>query len=292
MEQDKILAVMGSPGSGKTTTAVKLAAALAKQKKNVIVVFCDPFTPVVPTLLPPDAVHDISLGELLTAPGLTQANILNACVSVPGQEYISLLGYRDGESLMKFPKITRDKAVELFVSLRYLADYIILDCAAVFEADPASFVGIEIADRVLRLGTANLKGISYYQTHMPMLADSRFDKERQQMAIGCLKVGQDWESVSGQYGGVDYVLPYVAELEQQDNERALFQPLQTQESAPYCVEISRLAGGIFGLQTVPPVKEKGIKRKGAGPTAPPQAAKAGKPKGGLKLPFARNRGEF
>ena len=34
MEQDKILAVMGSPGSGKTTTAVKLAAALAKQKKN------------------------------------------------------------------------------------------------------------------------------------------------------------------------------------------------------------------------------------------------------------------
>ena len=173
MEQDKILAVMGSPGSGKTTTAVKLAAALAKQKKNVIVVFCDPFTPVVPTLLPPDAVHDTSLGELLTVPGLTQADILNACVSVPGQEYISLLGYRGGESLMKYPKITRDKAVELFVSLRYLADYIILDCAAVFEADPASFVGIEIADRVLRLGTANLKGISYYQTHTPMLADSR-----------------------------------------------------------------------------------------------------------------------
>ena len=92
MEQDKILAVMGSPGSGKTTTAVKLAAALAKQKKNVIVVFCDPFTPVVPTLLPTDAVHDTSLGELLTVPGLTQADILNACVSVPGQEYISQIG--------------------------------------------------------------------------------------------------------------------------------------------------------------------------------------------------------
>ena len=42
--------------------------------------------------------------------------------------------------------------MELFVSLRYLADYIILDCAAVFEADPASFVGIEIADRVSTAG--------------------------------------------------------------------------------------------------------------------------------------------
>lgn len=290
---DKILAVMGSPGSGKTTTAVKLAAALARQKKNVIVVFCDPFTPVMPVLLAPDAIHDTSLGELLTAPGLTQANILNACVPVQDSDYISLLGYKSGESLMQYPKITRDKAVELFVSLRYLADYIILDCAAVFEADPASFVGIEIADRVLRLGTANLKGISYFQTHNPMLEDSRFDKGRFQTAIGCLKVGQDWEAVSGQYGGVDHVMPYVAELEQQDNERTLFQPLKAQESFPYNTEIDRLLGNLFGLQTAAAFKGKGVKKgKASTPPAPAQAARPAKAKGGFKLPFAKRRGEF
>lgn len=290
---DNILAVMGSPGSGKTTTAVKLAAALARQKKNVIVVFCDPFTPVMPVLLAPDAIHDTSLGELLTAPGLTQANILNACVPVPDSDYISLLGYKSGESLMQYPKITRDKAVELFVSLRYLADTIILDCAAVFEADPASFVGIEIADRVLRLGMANLKGISYFQTHNPMLEDSRFDKGRFHTAIGCLKVGQDWEAVSGQYGGVDHVLPYVAELEQQDNERALFQPLTTQESFPYNNEIDRLLGNLFGLQTAVAFKGKGVKKgKASTQPAPAQAARPAKAKGGFKLPFAKKRGEF
>lgn len=293
MEQDKILAVMGSPGSGKTTTAVKLAAALAKQKKNVIVVFCDPFTPVMPVMLPPDATHDISLGTLLTAPGLTQTNILNACVPVPNSEYISLLGYRSGESLMQYPKITRDKAVELFVSLRYLADYVILDCAAVFEADPASFVAVETADRVLRLGTANLKGVSYYQTHNPMLADSRFDKERQRAAIGCLKVGQDWEAASGQYGGVDYVLPYTAELEQQDNERTLFQPLVAQESVPYSMEISRIAADTFAVPMPAAAKGKGAKQGKAAPqTAPVQTTKPGKGKNGFKLPFARNKGEF
>lgn len=293
MEQDKVLAVMGSPGSGKTTTAVKLATALAKQKKNVIVVFCDPFTPVLPVLLSPDTIHDTSLGELLTAPGLTQANILNACVPVPDSDYISLLGYKSGESLMQYPKITRDKAVELFVSLRYLADYIILDCAAVFEADPASFVGIETADQVLRLGTANLKGISYYQTHNPMLADSRFDKGRFQNIIGCLKVGQDWEAVSGQYGGVNHVLPYVSELEQQDNERTLFQPLKAQESFPYQEEISRMVDHLFGLQTAAAFKDKSMKKgKASGPSAQMKETKPVKAKGGLKLPFAKKRGEF
>ena len=42
MVQNKIIAVMGSPGSGKTTASIKLAAELAEKKKNVILVFCDP----------------------------------------------------------------------------------------------------------------------------------------------------------------------------------------------------------------------------------------------------------
>ena len=88
MGQEKMLAIMGNSGSGKTTVSIKLACALATKKKNVIVVFCDPFTPVIPALLPPSVIHDISLGALLTEPGLTQTNILNACVPSPSNEYI------------------------------------------------------------------------------------------------------------------------------------------------------------------------------------------------------------
>ena len=167
-EADIPVWVMGSPGSGKTTAALKLALTLSAAKKNVIVVFCDPFTPVIPTVLPADTNHDTSLGSLLTAPALTQAKLLNACVPTEKNEYISFLGYRAGESLMRYPQITRDKAVEFFILLRYLADYVIIDCTSAFEADPASIVAIELADKVLRLGTANLKGVSYYLTHNPM----------------------------------------------------------------------------------------------------------------------------
>lgn len=283
MEQEKMLAVMGSPGSGKTTTAVKLALPLAARKKNVIIVFCDPFVPVIPAILPSTAIHDTSLGKLLTAPSLSQTDILNACIPVEESEYISLLGYRAGESLMNYPKITRDKVVEFFVLLRYLADYIIIDCSAVFEADPASIIAIELADKVLKLGTANLKGLSYYQTHNIMLADSRFRKDTHQIAIGNQKVGQDWEAVSGQYMGVSYVLPYTVELERQDNELALFKPLIEPESSLYTAEIAKILNGIFSVQTA---KVK---------TAPAKAAKTektAKTRPAFKLPFARNKGEF
>ena len=290
MEQKSVLAVMGSPGSGKTTTSIKLALALAVRKKNVILVFCDPFTPVIPAILPVSTPHDTSLGSLLTAPSLTQSHILNACLPVEGSEYVSLLGYRSGESLMNYPKITRDKVIEFFVMLRHLADYIIIDCATVFEADPTSIIAIELADQVLKLGTANLKGISYYQTHNPMMADSRFRKEAHHTVIGNLKVGQDWEAVSGQYGGVDYVLPYLPELEQQENELALFRTLSSQESNVYLSEIDRMTAELFGVQTVRQTAKKG--KQTATSTAPQSAPAPQKAKGGFKLPFARSKGEF
>lgn len=284
MDNDKVLAVMGSPGCGKTTTAVKLSLALSMTKKNVIVVFCDPFTPVIPAVLPADTIHDTSLGSLLTAPSLSQTDILNACVPIESNEYISLLGYQSGESLMNYPKITKDKVVDFFVMLRYLADYIIIDCSSIFEADPTSIIGIEVADKVLKMGSANLKGISYYQTHNPMMADSRFQAQKHQTVIGDLKVGQDWEAVSQQYGGVNYVFPHVVELEQQYNELALFKPLTEKESTPYTAEIEKILGGTFLLSLA-----KSKPQAAQMPTAEKQA----KPKkAGFKLHFVKNKGEF
>ncbi|WP_324824852.1 ParA family protein [Sinanaerobacter sp. ZZT-01] len=283
MEESKVIAVMGSQGSGKTTAALKLALTLSAAKKNVIVVFCDPFTPVIPAVLPAHMTHDTSLGSLLTAPALAQTTILNACVPTEKNDYISLLGYCAGESLMHYPQITREKAVEFFVLLRYLADYIIIDCTSTFEADPASIVAIELADRVLKLGTANLKGVSYYLTHNPMLADSRFRKDTHSTVIGNLKTGQDWEAAAQQLGGADFVLPYAPELEQQFDELALLVPLTQPESAGYTVAIQR----ILGIQPEKP------KAKAAPEAAPvPETSKKAKSKLAFRLPFSKSRGEF
>ena len=180
MVQNKIIAVMGSPGSGKTTASIKLAAELAEKKKNVILVFCDPFTPVIPFVVScPE--EQVSVGTLLTTPSLTQKMILDSCIPIKENGYISLLGYRLGDSLMAYPQITRDRAVDFLVCLRYLADFIIMDCSAVFEADVLSMLAMELSDQIIKIGTSNLRGISYFESRSSLLSDRRFQPEKQRM---------------------------------------------------------------------------------------------------------------
>jgi MinD superfamily P-loop ATPase len=62
-----VLAVWGSPGSGKTTVAVKLAKYLADKKKNVVLVLCDMTAPMLPGICSPSELEcEKSLGSILS----------------------------------------------------------------------------------------------------------------------------------------------------------------------------------------------------------------------------------
>lgn len=63
-----MLAVWGSPGSGKTVTAVKIAKMLSAKKKNVILLLCDMTAPMLPCICSPDELEcERSLGNILAA---------------------------------------------------------------------------------------------------------------------------------------------------------------------------------------------------------------------------------
>lgn len=63
-----ILAVWGSPGCGKTVTAVKIAKNLAAQKKNTVLLLCDMTAPMMPCICPPSELEvDKSLGSIFAA---------------------------------------------------------------------------------------------------------------------------------------------------------------------------------------------------------------------------------
>ena len=87
-KQKQMLAVWGSPGGGKTVTAVKLALELSKRKKNcgAGVYRCDGAT--LPAVVSEKKLPDVSVGELLAAPGMTQEQVLKTCVPCEKNPYI------------------------------------------------------------------------------------------------------------------------------------------------------------------------------------------------------------
>ena len=151
----QILAVWGSPSSGKTVTAVKIARELSLNRKNVAVVFCDGMCPALPTVLKTKKPVEGSIGEVLAAPNVTQELILKNCVCPTKNPYISFLGYKAGENVFTYAEYAKERAVDLLVLLRHIADCVVVDCASSLTDSILSTVALEVADAVLRLGSCD-----------------------------------------------------------------------------------------------------------------------------------------
>ena len=74
----KIIAVWGSPNSGKTTFATKLARAIYDEyQSTVIVVYADMETPTLPVIFPNYKKEDLySVGVPLSKTEITQENVI------------------------------------------------------------------------------------------------------------------------------------------------------------------------------------------------------------------------
>ena len=86
-----VLAIWGSPGSGKTTAAVKLAKYLADKKKNVVLVLCDMTAPILPYICPPsDLECEKSLGSIMSAAHVTETLVKYNMITHKKMSYLVL----------------------------------------------------------------------------------------------------------------------------------------------------------------------------------------------------------
>lgn len=93
----QVLAVWGSPGSGKTTAAVKLAKYLAGKKRNVVLVTCDMTAPMLPCICPPgDLECEHSLGSILAAAQVTESLVRHNLITHKRYDHLTLLGMLRG----------------------------------------------------------------------------------------------------------------------------------------------------------------------------------------------------
>ena len=144
-----VLAVWGSPGSGKTVTAVKLAKALADKKRNVALVLCDMTAPMLPCICPGSELEcERSLGTILAAARIGESLIKHNCVTHKRLGYLTILGMQKGENEYTYPPYTEKQATELLDGLREIVPYVVIDC------------GSYIANDILPTATLNLSATS------------------------------------------------------------------------------------------------------------------------------------
>ncbi|EKQ55156.1 MULTISPECIES: ParA family protein [unclassified Clostridium] len=233
MNNNKIIALWGNPDAGKTTVSIKLAKELSTKKKNVIVVFCDVLSPSIMTILPYAKEENKSLGSILSAPEITQEDILSKCFTLEKNPYISLLGYSQGENIFTYASYSKERAVDFLILLRHLADYVIIDCSSVFAYDTLSAVALEMADNVVRLCSSNLKAISYFASYLPLLAGRRFNVDKHIKVLSKVKEKEPKDQIIEMYRGIKYELPYTEEIENQFLSASLFNHLKDKNSLEY-----------------------------------------------------------
>lgn len=241
----QILAVWGSPSSGKTITSIKIARELSLSSKNVVVVFCDTVCPTLPTVLKTKKPIEGSMGEVLTAPNVTQELILKNSTCPDKNPNISFLGYKAGENVFTYAEYAKERAVDMLVLLRHIADYVVVDCASSLTDSILSTAAIEVADTVLRLGNCDLKGVSYFMSSLPLIADRRFKPEKHIRVLSNVKPGQAAGGYENAYGGVSYRLPHISALEEQFNTFALLERLPGKEAKAYEDIISKITVEVF-----------------------------------------------
>lgn len=243
-----VLAVWGSPSSGKTTVSIKLANYLASKKQNVLIIFADMTTPPIPCICAPNELEEEkSLGSILAATHVTENLIKKNCIFYKKNSHLTMLGMLKGENVFTYPPYEEMQAIELIEQAREIAPYVIIDCGSMIAFDILSAVALMEADSVLRLVNCDLKSISYLSSQLPLLKDNKWDAEKQLKAASNVKEQEASSHIEQVLGSVAFQIPHSREVEEQVLAGELFGELCLKESRRFRKEIEKISKEVFGV---------------------------------------------
>ena len=223
----KMIAVWGSPGSGKSSFAVKLACAIYEQySATVLLLLTDMITPSLPVLFPNRKADGLtSVGVPLSKTEVTQNELIKSIVTVKDKMNFGVLGYKDGENKYSYPAFDSIKAGELITVMQSLAHIVIIDCTS--DMDEISKAAVQRADTVIRLAAPDLKSMAFYASQLPVYADPSYKTEHHIIGLNVTEndIFPPLEDAKAHFGGVSFTLPYCRELKQQMLDGELFKSL-------------------------------------------------------------------
>ena len=244
---NQVLAVWGSPGSGKTTVAVKLAKYLAGKKKNVILLLCDMTAPMLPCICPPGELEcEHSLGSVLAAVRVSESLVKHNLVTHKKYGCLTFLGMLKGENEYTYPPFMASQASELLQCLKGIAPYIIIDCGSYIANDILSAVALMESDVVLRLVNCDLKSISYLSSQLPLLRDNKWDADKQYKVASNVRTDEASDHAEQVLGNVTFRLPHSPELARQTLAGNLLADLSLRDSRGFRKELEAVSREVFG----------------------------------------------
>lgn len=214
--KNKIIAVWGSPASGKSTVSLAIASALAQKKKNILLLNASSTVPAIPVYIPSskDMTSTNSLGSLLSAKAIDKSLLKGKIHQHPASSYIGVMGYCSGDTPISYDAPDRNRVRELYAILSELEfDYIIADCESNPVYDIFTMSSLEIADTVLRIITPDVKGIEFERAQTKWLKNSKnFKLEKHIRICAPVKATSPVNDVVAVTEKFSYVLPYSDEV--------------------------------------------------------------------------------
>ena len=216
--KSKMIAVWGSPNSGKTALSVKLAEYLYRvYKASVIVVFADYNVPSLPVVLAGDKNFDIqSIGNALSKTEVTENEVLKNINTIKGKVNLGFVGYRQGENKYTYPEYNCEKAKALLSVLEGLVDIVVVDCSSHLE-DKLSVNAIGMADKILRIGLPDLKSVSFFSSVLPLYTDPIYRLSEHIILLNQTeeKLPNEINKAESFYGKPAFSFPFSYEVKQQ-----------------------------------------------------------------------------
>ncbi len=238
----KLIAVCGSPESGKTTLGLKLAQEIYYSKKtSVLFLSVDLNVPVMGYVFPHSKTSDLhSIGKTLDKTDIYREDVIKQIVTVKTMRDFGYLGFKAGENKYSYPRATEDKVLDLFRCMSEIAEYVVIDCTSDND-NLISSLAIRESDNVILTVTPDLKCMTYYSSNGDAFLGCA-DKAEFVMNIMDKDLFLPIEEVKSHFKKIELVLPYSHVLKQQTITGTLSEKLADRK---YREVVSKLAKAVI-----------------------------------------------
>lgn len=205
-----IIGIWGSPGSGKTLTSTRLGLLLSGMKKNVLIIYSESMAVDIAWVYPKESCF-VSMGDVWQK-DMDIEDMYRYCMTVPHYDSLAYMSFKPKENIFSYPTFTKFNVVKVLSELQDIFDYVIVDCVSDISSNIISTVALEMSDVVYRLAGTAVKDIFFFDSNLPLIADSRFNEKQHITVLSNTKYYEPVAAYRMKYSNIRYELKFDEKL--------------------------------------------------------------------------------